>query len=533
MRVGDGVGQLSEYTVVKKIGEGGMASVYRGVQTSLNRPVAIKVLSKKLIQHPEIVERFNHESLIIARLNHPNIIHVIDRGIADGGPYFVMDFVEGPDLARIIQSDSYDFTRKVEVMLQVCKALAYAHKNGVIHRDIKPANILIDGEGNALVSDFGIAQLFEGAESVGGESGRRIVMGTPSYMSPEQKEDSSKVTAASDLYSLGVVMYELFAGTKPPQPLKPPSAVRAEIPAALDRIILRCLEPDPTSRFASADELKDRFLDLAQGAHIQQAQRDQALQGIRSLAEKFALRDIIKEHRYGAVYVLENRQTHQLMVLKKVINKTGGLDESRRLSKLEHPHLAGVYGTSSNDTAFIIVMEYVSSGSLKDRLAQVRPWSDVLKTMREICDGMAFAHRHEIVHGNLRPTNILMSPDGKVKLADFGLDEHYADGDGQANWYSRPGEAFSVQGDVFSAGVVLYEMLTGSIPVERGGRYIHHDSFRKLPRPLQAVVNTMIAPDPASRYRSFDDVLAAVDGLLADSTLGSQPVEPTPIPSAA
>ncbi|MFZ5862293.1 MAG: protein kinase domain-containing protein [Nitrospirota bacterium] len=532
MRVGRRVGQLSDYTVVDKIGEGGMASVFRGVQTSLNRPVAIKVLSKKLIQHPEIVERFNHESLIIARLNHPNIIHVIDRGIADGGPYFVMDFVEGTDLARIIRAGSYDFTRKVEVILQVCKALAYAHKNGVIHRDIKPANILIDGEGNALVSDFGIAQLFEGAAGAGGESGRRIVMGTPSYMSPEQKADSSRVTAASDLFSLGVVMYELFAGTKPPQPIRAPSTIKPEIPEALDCIILRCVEPDPADRFASADELKDRLLDVAQGAHIQQAQRDQALQGIRSLAEKFVLRDVIKEHRYGAVYVLEDRRTHQLMVLKKVTNKTGGLEESRRLSKLDHPHLAGVYGTSSNDKAFIIVMEYVSSGSLKDRMAQVRPWREALGTLREICDGMAFAHRHQIVHGNLRPTNILISRDGRVKLADFGLDEHYAEGDGQTNWYSRPGEPYSARGDIFSVGVILYEMLTGSIPVERGGRYIHHDSFRRLPRPLQAVVNKMIALEPADRYPSFDDVLVSVDGLLSDATLGDRPVEPTPVPSA-
>lgn len=527
------MGQLSEYTVVKKIGEGGMASVYRGVQTSLNRPVAIKVLSKKLIQHPEIVERFNHESLIIARLNHPNIIHVIDRGIADGGPYFVMDFVEGTDLARIIQSGSYDFTRKVEVILQVCKALAYAHKNGVIHRDIKPANILIDGEGNVLVSDFGIAQIFDGAEASGETSGRRIVMGTPTYMSPEQMEDSSKVTAASDLFSLGVVMYELFAGAKPPQPLTPPSAVRAEIPESLDRIILRCLEPDPQNRMASADELKDRLLDVAQGAHIQPAQRDHALHGIRSFAEKFALRDVIKEHRYGAVYLLEDRRTHQLMVLKKVINKTGGLDESRRLSRVEHPHIAGIYGTSSNDKAFIIVMEYVSGGSLKDRMAQVWPWREAVRTMRDVCDGMAFAHRHGIVHGNMRPTNVLVSGDGKVKLADFGLDEHYGEGDGQTNWYGRAGEPNSARGDIFSVGVILYEMLTGSTPVERAGRYIHHDSFRKVPRPLQAVINRMIAPDPMSHYGTFDDILAAVDGLLADLTLGEQPVESTPLPSVA
>jgi len=210
-----------------------MATVYKGRQVSLDRPVAIKILSKKLTENKEIVERFNREALIIARLTHPNIIHVIDRGVINGMYYFIMDFVSGTDLSKIIKKESYDTNKKVEVIIQVCKAPSFAHKNGIIHRDIKPANILINAEGDALVSDFGIAQLFDKAE--GGEqlTSDGTVMGTIAYMSPEQKVNSKNVASASDIYSLGVVMYELFTGTPPLGRFKPPSEINSSIPKQL------------------------------------------------------------------------------------------------------------------------------------------------------------------------------------------------------------------------------------------------------------------------------------------------------------
>ena len=153
------------YKLIKKIGEGGTAVVYKGVQASLNRPVAIKVLSKKIENHPFLLERFNHESLIIARLNHPHVIHVIDRGTTPNGlPYFIMEYVDGVDLQAAIRVGRLDFNRKLDLVIQVCKAPSYAHRNGVIHRDIKPSNVLIDGDGNARVADFGIAQLFNGRD---------------------------------------------------------------------------------------------------------------------------------------------------------------------------------------------------------------------------------------------------------------------------------------------------------------------------------------------------------------------------------
>ncbi|MFN0040449.1 MAG: protein kinase domain-containing protein [Burkholderiales bacterium] len=519
--------KFGDYELVEKIGEGGMAQVYKAVQGSLRRPVAIKVLSRTLTDDPAVVEGFQRESLIIARLNHPNIIHVIDRGIADSVPYFVMEFVEGTHLGRVIAEGSYDFRRKVDAVVQLCKALAYAHRNGVIHLDIKPANILIDNEGNVKVADFGIAHLFGGDANPGD-----AVLGTPSYMSPEQKQGLSGVTLASDIYSLGVVMYELFTGRKP-VPGVLPSKIDVTLPRRLDEIIVTCLRANPADRFASADAAKDALLAFFQGAHIGAEQKAQAVASISNLAEKFGLIDVIKENRFGAVYLFENRATRQLLVIKKIQDAKSGLQEARLLTNLKHPNVVDIYGTSTSGRTSIMVMEYLSGGTLKDRLANVRPWREVLATAREICEGLSFLHKNRMFHGNLRPTNILMSADHHAKISDIGLEERYVDDGETRNWYRIPDEPHSVRADVFSAGMVFSEMLTGAIPRLVQDHLIQNDAFRSLPAELRRLIAKMLTPDAEDRYQSFEEVLSVIDDLLKhadkyESAASRLPAQPRP-----
>jgi len=508
---------VGQYKIVEKIGEGGMAAVFRGIQPSLNRSVAIKFLSHKLVEENTIVERFNRESLIIARLSHPNIIHVIDRGITEKGmPYFVMDFVEGTNLAALMKEADFDLNRKLDIIIQVCKALSYAHKNGVVHRDIKPANILIDKEGNALVSDFGIAQFYQEGEDEDELTREGMVMGTPAYMSPEQKSGSKNVTAASDLYSLGVMMYQLFTGKKPEGNFKPPSSYDPSLPKQLDQIVAKCLETDPNDRYKSADEIKNHLLSLLQGSHISDTQKERALESVSKAESRFVLLDVIKETEFGGVYLFQDKTDDQLLVVKKCRRSREVLLYKKLMTTLKHPNIVNIYGISEQRGSLNIVMEYVSGGNLKDRLVQKHTWQETIQLVRVVCDALSFAHKHHVIHGNLRPSNILIDEAGGVKISDFGLEEHYL-GREEVNWYSVPGEKRTAQTDIYAVGAIIYEMITGVPPLWNDGKLVRHDEFRLLPWDLWPMISKMLSRQREGRYRNFDEVIRVIDLLVSEA----------------
>jgi serine/threonine-protein kinase len=300
---------LDGYSKLLKIGEGGMAYVYKGIQESLQRPVAIKLLVSELSRDEEAMRRFDRESYIIARLNHPNIIHVIDRGVsADATPYFVMEYVEGMDLGTASKINNISHKDKIDIIIQLLKALSYAHQNNVIHRDIKPENILIDDNNNVKILDFGIAQFYEEHKKLSNQTSSGTVMGTYNYMSPEQRESSDNVTEQSDLFSVGVVMYELFTGKIPTGVFPEPIRINGEIEPELNKLILHCLNQNPRQRPASAEQLKNHLLEISQGSHINEEQRIQAEHGITRIKSNFLLLDILREDKFGSVYLYQQRK---------------------------------------------------------------------------------------------------------------------------------------------------------------------------------------------------------------------------------
>ncbi len=506
-----------------------MAVVYKGVQASLDRPVAIKVMSKQVENHSFLMERFHQESLIIARLNHPHIVHVIDRGTTpEGMPYFVMEFVDGIDLQAAIRVGRLDFTRKLDLVIQVCKALSYAHRNGVIHRDIKPSNVLIDGDGNARVADFGIARIFDGRASDPTGSRPGMIIGSLPYMSPEQQSDPKGVTARSDLYSLGVLIYELFTGIKPIGRFRLPSEILPKFPQPLEEVIVRCLDPDPRRRPATADEVKESLLKLLQGAHLDSSQKERAREGISRIEDKFALLDVMQEGTEGAAYLYENREDQSLLVIRKKPNTSAGIEEARRLTSLEHGNIANVLGASKNDRFFIIVMEYLSGGSLEERLIQPLPVGEALKVAREVCEGLSFAHANGIVHGSLHPGNILFSESGQAKISDFGLDEH-----GGANaGYSLASDPKSVRADIFATAVIFYQMLTGSLPGWERHDLVPNDRFFALPLEIQDLLARMLMSGRGPAGMGPDRVVEEIDDLL-EAYEKTAVLEAEPAPSGA
>ncbi len=251
------------YKVLGRIGSGGMAEVYLAEDLLLGRQLAVKLLYHHFAEDQDFVERFRREASSAAGLSHPNIVGIFDRGEWDGTYYITMEYVPGRSLKTIVREQgALDPTTAIDIVIQVLRAARFAHKHGVIHRDLKPHNVILDEEGRARVTDFGIARAGASDMTLTGS-----IMGTAQYLSPEQAQGHA-VTATSDLYAVGVILYELLTGAIPfegetavaiafqqvsAEP-RPPSALNPTLPAALDAIVLRALAKDPRRRYADAEE---------------------------------------------------------------------------------------------------------------------------------------------------------------------------------------------------------------------------------------------------------------------------------------
>ena len=302
---------LGQYRIDELIGEGGFATVYKGYQPSLERPVAIKVLSDQLSHKPNFVERFRREAEATFSLKHPNIVEVFDFQEIDSTAFMVMEYVDGPSLRDVltgkgafdIHSEEEEATRHREeidgtrlhedesdltvmknltghyepipvgvvaqIAEHVCAALTYAHKEGVVHRDLKPDNVLISRDGRALLTDFGIARVQEESRLTSTGS----TMGTWAYMSPEQFSKPNEVNSLTDIYSLGIMLYELLTGSVPfvggdstvvqkhlsEKPLKP-RTLRGDIPLSMEKVVLKCLEKKPEKRFPTTEGVAQAIL---------------------------------------------------------------------------------------------------------------------------------------------------------------------------------------------------------------------------------------------------------------------------------
>jgi eukaryotic-like serine/threonine-protein kinase len=270
-----------KYRLEELLGSGGMCHVYRAIHSQMGKQVAVKILKPHLAADPSLSRRFEQEARAASRIHHPNAINVMDYGIGEGNtPFIVMEFVNGITLGELIrQQGALPLERTANILRQICGALDSAHAVGVIHRDIKPDNIIIGDYGNSdwvEVVDFGVAKIKEDLNRRVALTGDNVIVGTPRYMSPEQCEELP-VDARSDIYSLGVVVYEMLAGaapfkwdsstrlllahaTEPPEPLR---TQRPDIPAAVEAVVMRALEKDPARRPQSAGEFAREFEEAA------------------------------------------------------------------------------------------------------------------------------------------------------------------------------------------------------------------------------------------------------------------------------
>src|SRR5262245_5354870 len=259
---------LGRYSLMERLGEGGMAVVYKAHDTRLERNVAIKIIRSGAFPADDldqVLKRFEREAKALAKLSHPNIVKVHDYGEHDGSPYLVMEYLPGGTLKKIL-AKPVPWQIALRLLIPVARGVEYAHQRGIVHRDIKPANILITESGDPMLSDFGIAKLFEGEQTTN-LTGTGMAIGTPEHMAPEQW--NGQPNPQSDLYSLGIVLYEMVAVRKPyvadtpasllfkqaTEPLPPPHQFVADLPEAIEFLLIKALAREPRDRFADIKAL--------------------------------------------------------------------------------------------------------------------------------------------------------------------------------------------------------------------------------------------------------------------------------------
>src|SRR5262245_61200521 len=244
-----------ELEIIELLGQGGMGMVYKARQRSLDRLVALKILPPEVRGDATFAERFLREARALARMSHPNIVAVHDFGERGGLYFFLMEYVDGANLRQMIQAGRMAPRDALAIVPRICEALQFAHEEGVIHRDIKPENILVDKKGRVKIADFGLAKLLGKAPAAPTLTAAGQAMGTAHYMAPEQIERPLAVDHRPDIYSLGVVLYEMLTGELPIGRFAPPSQ-KVQVDIRLDEVVLRALEKEPARRFQHVSEVK-------------------------------------------------------------------------------------------------------------------------------------------------------------------------------------------------------------------------------------------------------------------------------------
>ena len=267
---------VGPYTILEQLGQGGMATVYKAYHPALERYVAIKVLHPAFTQDPAFLNRFRREAKLVARLEHPNIVPVYDFAEHQGKPYLVMKYIPGKTLKARLAESPLTAQEGMRIVVAVGAALSHAHAGGILHRDLKPSNVLLSDEGPVYLADFGLARIAASGESTLSSD---MLMGTPQYISPEQARGDKNLDAGTDIYSFGVLLYEMVVGRVPFNadtpysvihdhiftPLPPPSVLNPKVPQAVERVLLRALAKARGDRYPTIDAMVRAFRSAVSG----------------------------------------------------------------------------------------------------------------------------------------------------------------------------------------------------------------------------------------------------------------------------
>jgi serine/threonine protein kinase len=592
--------QLANFRFERVIGRGGMGVVYFGADVLLHRPVAIKVIDARYRHDPAYTARLVREARAVAAWRHENIVQVYYAGEEAGLTYFAMEYVDGPDLGKeIARHAAADQLMPRHDVLRIGRAVAaaldYAHERGVIHRDVKPSNVLLADDGRVVLTDFGVAV------DTHRESASEVI-GTAHYMSPEQARRATDVVPQSDLYSLGVILYELLTGAVPfddlssttvalqhlTQPPPPPREINPRLNVETERVLLRALHKSPSKRYASGKTLIDA-LDKALPASRSVTRRPKALPTQPSRTQQAAAAptpdtlgaDLVGRQldeyrvdallgRGGMARIYRGFDTrNKRHVAIKVIDTRFQTDptylarferEARAIAQLDHPGVVKLYHYGEADGRLYMAMQLIEGENLHALLAAHRnqrkrlPPKDMRRIVRDVCAALDYIHGRGVIHRDVKPSNVVFDRRGRAVLADFGLallaeTETRGEIFGSPH-YVAPEQAMSSanaspQSDLYSVGVILYEMVTGQLPFDAPDpldiALLHMTEPPPAPRSvrpdvspaLEAMILKALAKEPADRYPSGAALADALDQALEGrpaKALTPAPKAPRPLP---
>ena len=506
------------YDILEELGRGGMGIVYKARHVRSERLVALKLLRDGALAGSEERARFRIEAEAAARMRHPNVVQIYDVGEHQGRPHFAMEFVQGGSLDKHLAGQPQPAAQAAELVRLLARAVQHAHEQQVVHRDLKPANILlaggsVPGDADATtihpppltahqpkITDFGLAKRLDSDSTALTQDG--AVLGTASYMAPEQAAGRVRdIGPAVDVYALGAILYELLTGRPPFQSDSwhqtvqqvlhdeppPPTRLHAGVPRDLETVCLKCLEKEPGRRYASAGDLADdlsRFLEAkpVTAVPLRDSERLARLAG----RDGYQVVGEIGRGPRSTVYHALYDPLKQPVALK--VFQAGAYTREEwdaRLRRgadlwtaLAHPHIVPVHRAGWWDGTPYLAAEYVPHGSLAAHHAgRPYPVRQALRLVEQLAEVVQYLHRQGVVHGNLKPSNVLLAADGIPRVVDFRLTGGLFQGPLPADdlqpaglgylapeLVRDPGAEPRPYTDIYGLGLILYELLTGRPP---------------------------------------------------------------------
>lgn len=551
LMAGDVIG--GRYEILARIGQGGMGSVYKALDRELDRTIALKTIRPDLASNASILRRFKQEILLARQISHRNVIRIFDFGVVDGFRFITMELVDGENLrSRLTRQGRLTPDESIAVIRQICEGLQAAHAEEVVHRDLKPENILIDQQNHVRIMDFGLARSFEAPHMT--RTG--MLLGTPDYMSPEQAR-GEHADGRSDIFAAGLIFYELLTGELPfkanstvekllqrtRERARPPELVDPAISKRISDIVMGCLEMDPGDRYQSAYEILGDLDGRESGRGTARASPAGLLRPGTMLGTRYRIEAEAGEGGMGKVYRATDVELGRTVALKVVRAELAGDPQSfERLkreillaSRVTHRHVLRIHDLGEADGVRFISMAWVDGedlGALIRRNGSLAE-DQILSLAKQLCEGLEAAHREGVIHRDLKPRNILLDSSGSVCISDFGLaetlkiaQETHTGPDGGISGTPRYMSPEQVEGkgvdqrtDIYSLGLVLYEIATGVVPFSDDSalqtmlrRVTETPKNPKLLNPalpdrLAHLILRCLERDPARRYQSAGELL--------------------------